>query len=118
MEMRDDVLSRVGAQDVDTSGNQVYGLEDTEFHWEDSDLNMDAVLRPSIDFPFSPSTFINFEMSLLTENPIGVDQEQDKDNSPPPLPTTPVSERSTQNFFVDETSPFWNKNWDCSLFCF
>ena len=34
MEMRDEVLSSVGAQDLDTSSYQVSDLEDTEFNWE------------------------------------------------------------------------------------
>ena len=49
MEMRDEVLSRVGAQDLDTSSYQVSDLEDIEFNWENSHLDMDAVFRPSID---------------------------------------------------------------------
>ena len=34
MEMRDEVLSSVGAQDWDTSSYQVSDLEDIEFNWE------------------------------------------------------------------------------------
>ena len=34
MEMRDEVLSSVGAQDMETSGYQVSELDDVEFHWE------------------------------------------------------------------------------------
>ena len=32
--MRDEVLSSVGAQDLDTSSYQVSDLEDIEFKWE------------------------------------------------------------------------------------
>ena len=52
MEMRDKVLSSVGAQDLDTSSYQVSDLEDIEFNWENSQLDMDDVFRPSIDTPF------------------------------------------------------------------
>ena len=52
MEMRDEVLSNVGAQDLDTSSYQVSDLEDTEFNWENSQLDMDAVFSPGIDTPF------------------------------------------------------------------
>ena len=52
-EMRKEVLSSVGAQDLDTSSYQVSDLEDIEFNWEDSQLDMDAVFRPGIDTPFS-----------------------------------------------------------------
>ena len=34
MEMRDEVFSSVGAQDVDTSSYQVSDLEEIEFNWE------------------------------------------------------------------------------------
>ena len=32
-------------QDRDTSGYQVSDLEDIEFHWENPDVNMDAVFQ-------------------------------------------------------------------------
>ena len=47
MEMREEVISSVGAQDLDTSSYQVSDLEDIEFNWEDSQLDMDAVFRPA-----------------------------------------------------------------------
>ena len=53
MEMREEVLSSVGAQDLDTSSYQVSDLEDIEFNWENSQLDMDAVFRPGIDTAFS-----------------------------------------------------------------
>ena len=89
MEMRDEVLSSVGAQDLDTSSYQVSDLEDIEFNWENSQLNMDSVFRPGIDTPFSPTVFDDFLMVYgSVENPIVLDEEQDKEN----VPTT-VSER-------------------------
>ena len=90
MEMRDEVLSSVGAQDLDTSSYQVSDLEDIEFNWEDSQLDMDAVFRPGIDTPFSPTTFDDLSME---GTPIVLDEEDDKKNAPP---TTPVSERPTE----------------------
>ena len=57
MEMRDEALSSVGAQDLDTSSYKVSDLEIIEFNWENSQLDMDAVFRPGIDTPFSPITF-------------------------------------------------------------
>ena len=62
MEMRDEVLSSEMAQDLDTSSYQVSDLEDIEFSWEDSQLDMDAVFRPGIDTPFSPTTFDDLSM--------------------------------------------------------
>ena len=60
MEMRDEVLSSVGAQDLDTSSYQVSDLEDIELNSENSQLDMDAVFRPSIDTPFCPTVFCFF----------------------------------------------------------
>ena len=57
MEMREEVLSSVGAQDLDTSSYQVSDLEDIKFNWEYSQLGMDAVFRPGIDTPFCPTVF-------------------------------------------------------------
>ena len=84
--MRDEVLSSVGAQDLDTSSCQVSNLEDKEFNWEDSQLGMDAVFRPGIDTPFSPTTFDDFSMEGSVENPIVLDEEKNKEKSPPSAP--------------------------------
>ena len=51
-EMRDEVLSSVGTQDLDTSSYLVSDLEDIELNWENSILEMDAVFRRGIDTPF------------------------------------------------------------------
>ena len=92
MEMRDEWLSSVGAQDLDTSNYQVSDLEDTEFNWENWQLDMDSVFRPGIDTPFSPTVFDDLLMGDgSVENPIVLDEEQDKENVP-----TPVSERPTE----------------------
>ena len=92
--MREKVLSSVGAQDLDTSSYQVSDLEDIEFNWEGSQLDMDAVFRPGVDIPFSPT----FEDLLMgdgsVENPIVLDEEEDKENDPPP--TTPESVTPTE----------------------
>ena len=94
MEMRDEVFSSVGAQDLDTSSCQVSNLEDIEFNWEKSQLDMDSVFRPGIDTPFSPTVFDDLLMGDgSVENPIVLDKEQDKENAPP---TTPVSEPPTE----------------------
>ena len=90
--MREELLSSVGAQDLDTSSYQVSDLEDIEFNWEDSQLDMDAVFGPGIDTPFSPTVFDYLLMGDgSVENPIVLDEEQDKENAPPP--TTPESVR-------------------------
>ena len=56
---------------------------------------MDAVFRPGIDTPFSPTTFENLLMGDgSVENPIVLDEEEDKENVPPP--TTAESVRPTE----------------------
>ena len=94
-EMREEVLSSVVAQDLDTNSYQVSDLEDIEFNWENSQLDMDAVFRPGIDTPFSPTTFDDLKMGDgSVENPIVLDEEEDKENAPPP--TTSESVRPTE----------------------
>ena len=70
MEMRDEVLSSVGAQDLDTSSYQVSDLEEIEFNWEKWQLDMDAVFRPGIDTHFSPTTFDDLTMEGSVETPM------------------------------------------------
>ena len=79
MEMRDEVLSSVGAQDMDTSSYQVSDLEDIEFNWENSQLDMEAVFRPGIDTPFCRTTIDDLSMEGSVENPIVLDEEEDKE---------------------------------------
>ena len=51
---------------------------------------MDAVFRLGIDTPFSPSIIDDLSMEGSVENPIVLDEEEDKENAPPP-PSTPES---------------------------
>ena len=88
--MREDVLSSVGAQDLETSSYQLTDFRDIEFNWENS--QMDAVFRPGIDTPFSPTTFDDLSMEVSVENPIVLDEEEDKESSASTTATS-VSER-------------------------
>ena len=47
---------------------------------------MDAVFRPGIDTPFSPNTFDDLSMGVSVENPIVLNEEEDKENSPASTP--------------------------------
>ena len=95
MEMKDEILSCVGAQDLDTSSYQLTDLRDIEFNWENSQLDMDTVFRPGIDTPFYPTTFHDLSMGEgSVEKPIVLGKEEDKED--PPAPTTPESVRSTE----------------------
>ena len=89
--MRDEVLSSWGAQDWDTSSYHMADLEDIEFNLEKSQLDMDAVFRPDIDTPFSPTIFDELSKRGSVEKPIVLDEKHDKENSPPP--STPESVR-------------------------
>ena len=93
-EMRE-VLSSVGVHDLDTSGYQVSDLEDIEFNWQNSQLDMDAVFRPGRDTPFSSTTFDDLLMGDgSVENSIVLDEEEDIENAP--SPTAPESVRPTE----------------------
>ena len=106
-EMRDEVLSNVGAQEgLDTSGYQVSAdLDDVEFYWENDQLDVDAVFRPGI-------LILLFHQQRLTtlggsaENSILLDEKEDKENSPPTTTTTPVSERPTRPPALLRIHPF------------
>ena len=93
MEMREEVLSSVGAQDLDTSSYQVSDLEDIEFNWENLQLDIYSVFRPGIDTHFSPTVFDDLLMGDgSVEKPIVLDEEEDQEN----VPTTPESVRPTE----------------------
>ena len=103
MEMRDEVLSSVGAQDLDTSSYEVSDLEDIEFDWENLQLDMDAVFRSGIDTTFSPITFDDLSMERSVQNPIVLDEEENKENDPP---STLESVRSTEPPRLQRTRAF------------
>ena len=94
--MRDEVLSSVGAQDLDTSSYQVSDLEDIEFNWENSQLEMDVMFRPSIDTPFSPTKIDDLSKEGSVESPIVLEEDGNKENTPP-FPSTPESVRPTEH---------------------
>ena len=105
-EIREEVLSNVGAQDTDNGGYALSDLEDNEFSWEDPALDMGSVYRPGIHTPFSPSILDDFQMEgSSSANPILVDDEEDKENSAPTTSTT-ESERPTEPPILLRSRPF------------
>ena len=77
-EVRDEVLSSVGAQEgLDTSGYQVSSADPdvVEFYWENDQKDVDAVFRPDIDTPFSPTAFGDLKIGGSAEKPILLDEE-------------------------------------------
>ena len=118
MEMRDEVLSSVGAQDMNSSSYQVSDLEDTEFNWENSQLETDVVMRPDIDSPFSPTTFDDLSTEGSVENPIVLDKEEDKEKAPPPpAPSTPECQTHATTQAANK-SRFLSRNRKFTRFCF
>ena len=115
-EMQHEVLSSVSAQGMDTSGYQVSDLDDFDFYWENDLLDKDAVVRPSVDTPFSTTAFDDLQRKGSAENPIQLDERENKEDSPPttPVPTTP--ETNTTPCIADKSS-IWNKNRKCSWLC-
>ena len=61
--MRDEVLSSVIAQDMDTTVYQLSDMDDAETYWGNDQLYVDAVFRPGVDTPFAPTAFDDLEMA-------------------------------------------------------
>ena len=57
METRNEVLSGVGAQYMDTIGYQMSDLDDIKFYWGNDQLDINAVFRPGIYTLFFPFNF-------------------------------------------------------------
>ena len=73
--MRDEEFSGVGTQDMDTTGSDT---DDIGFNWENNQLDVDAVVRPGNDTPFSSAAPDKLEMGGSAENLILLDEEEDK----------------------------------------
>ena len=112
MQMRDEVLSSVGAQDLDTSSYQLSDLEDIEFNWENSQLEMDAVFRPGIDTPFSPTIFDVLSMEGSVEKPHCVGRRAGQGECSYSI-NTRVCQTHGSSQAADKLS-IWNKSRKCS----
>ena len=126
-EMRDEVFSSVIAQKgLHTSGYQVSAdLDDAEFYWEKDQLDVDAVFRPGIVTPFSPTAFDDLEMGGSAENSILLDEEEDKENSPPTTTTTttrttttPVSQTNMTPWTAEREVVHLEREWKITLIMF
>ena len=104
MEMRDEVLSSVGAQDLDTSSYQVSDLEDVELNRENSQLDMHAVFR--LDTAFSPTTFDKLYMGYQLETTLC----RTKKNTRRTLLHQHPCLSDPRNPHAAEKSRFWSKN--------
>ena len=104
-ELREEVISNVGAQDTATRGYELYDLEDIEFSSEDPAVDLARVFWPGIDTQLSISIFDDFQMGSTAANIIIVDDKEDKENSAPTI-ITPESERPTETSRLLRSSPF------------
>ena len=110
-EMREEVLSSVGAQDTDTREHELSDLEASEFCWEDTAVEMDIFYRPGIDITISSSIADVFQMGPTAANRKIVDDEEDKESSAPTITTTttPESERPTEPPRLLRSRPFGSR---------
>ena len=116
LEVRDEVLSSLGAQELDTSSYQVSDLEDREFNWENSQLEMDAVFRPGIDTPFPPNKFDDLWWRDQLKTPCVGRRGRQEEFSSYSINTQVWQTHGTSQ--VEEKSRFWSKNGKCTRLCF
>ena len=116
MEMKDEVLSIVGAQDLHTSSCQVSDLKDMVFNWEISQLDMDALFRPGIGTPFFSNYIWGFIDWGISWKPhcVGRRGRQGACSS------TSINTRVCQTHGTAqaaEMSRFWNEKRKCTRLC-
>ena len=113
MEMRDEVLSSVGAQDLDTSSYQVSNLEDIEVNWENSQLELDAVFRPGIDTPLFSNYIWRFIVGWwISSKPHCVGWRGRRGECSSSNNTRLCQTHQTAQ--AAEKSSFWSKNGKCT----
>ena len=116
MQMRDEVLSSVGAQDLDNSSYQVSDLEDIEFNWEGWQLDIDAVFRPGIDTPSSPTTFEVLSMGGNLKTPLCWTKSKTRRFLLPHSINTGVCQTHGTSQAAEKLS-IWSRNRKCSWLC-
>ena len=88
---------------MDTSVFEFSDFGDDEFYWENDQMDVYAVFRPGTDTPFPPTAFDDSEMGSSADNPILLDEDEDKKNT---RPTTKICERPTQPSALLRSCPF------------
>ena len=113
-QMREELLSSVGTQDMDTSWYQVSAdLDDVEFYWENAQLEVGSVFSPGIDTPFAPLTFDDLEMGDSAENPTFARRKGGQGGLSSSFNNNSLSETNTAPRIAEKSSN-WNKNRKCS----
>ena len=81
--MKEVVFASAGAQDMDTSGYELSDLVNIAFVWKNPQIELDAVSRPGMSTPFSPTAFNDLEKGERgsLKNPIVVDEVEDKEKT-------------------------------------
>ena len=120
IETRDEVLSSVGAQDLDTSNYQVSELEDMEFNWENSQLDMDALFRLGTDTIFLQLRLTIYRWRYQLKNPLcWTKRKQGGCSSSSSSCSSNTRIRQTQGTSqAAEKSRFWSMNRKCTRLCF
>ena len=116
MELRDEVLSSVSAQDLDTSSYQVSELEDIEFNWENSQLDMDAVFRPGKTPPFLQLQLTIFRWRIQLKTPLCWTKRKTRRMLLLLQQHRVCQTHETSQ--VAEKSRLWSRNGKCTPLCF
>ena len=69
-DMRDEVFSSSGPQDMYTSWSQVSDPDDVEFYWEKDQLNVDVVLNRAFIPPFRQQRLTTWRWEFQRKTPI------------------------------------------------
>ena len=88
-----EVISIAGAGDMDKSDFELSDMDDFKFLREELFREVEAVFRPAIITPLSPTEFDCKEAEVSVRIPFLLEKEKAKENSPA---TTPVFERPNQ----------------------
>ena len=113
-EIRDEVVSSVGAQVMDTSSYQLTDFEDIQFNCENSHLDMHSVFRPGIaHHPFSPTTFDDLSMKGSVENPLFVGPRGRQEE----CSSSSINTRVCRTCQAAEKWRFWSKNRKFTRLC-
>ena len=117
-EMKDEVLSSVGARDMDTSGYQVSSadLDDVEFLWEKDQLDVDAVFRPALILPFHQQRLTTWRGRRFSRKPHSA-RRRGRQRELPSSNNNNHSMREQHDPCIAEKSPNSNKKRKCSCLC-
>ena len=90
---------------LERSGYELSDLEDIEFFWENPQVDLNAVSKPGIDTPISPTVCKNLELGEegSSGSPMVWNEHKVEENSPP---TFPLSERPTEPTGLLKCRPF------------